>query len=167
MNGIVGPIRNRRSRPGTRISSLAQSRGQSLLEFAVVLPLLLLLMAGLIEFGRAFYQYNTLAKAVRQAARYMSERPYNATEIQNAQNMAVYGNTQGTGTPILPGLGAANITVTPRAGGTAETDPPRYVKVSVTGYTFQSMVPGIVRLNVLFTPGVEMRYVGLNAYIDQ
>ena len=146
---------------GARLSG---EHGQSLLEFAITLPILLLLAAGTIEFGRAFYQYNTLSKAVREAARYMASKPYNSTERTNAARIAVYGNVTGTGTPILPGLTTSKIVVTPRAGGTSETDPPHWVKVAVTNYTFQSMVPALVPINVTFTPGVEMRYVGLNAY---
>jgi Flp pilus assembly protein TadG len=153
---------------GKRLSGaqLSRERGQSLLEFAITLPILLLLAAGTIEFGRAFYQYNTLSKAVREAARYISSKPYNSTERTNAARMAVYGNVTGTGTPVLPGLTTSNIVVTPRGGGTSQTDPPHWVSVAVTNYTFQSMMPKITGIptNVVFAPGVEMRYVGLNAY---
>lgn len=45
------------------------SRGQVLVELALLLPVLLLLILGIIEFGRAFYMKNTLANAVRHAAR--------------------------------------------------------------------------------------------------
>jgi hypothetical protein len=41
--------------------------------------------------------------------------------------------------------------------------PPEWVKVSVTGYTFQSMFPKVVPISAALTPGVEMRYVGANA----
>src|SRR4030095_5477307 len=92
--------------------------GQSLLEFAMVLPILLLLAIGTIEFGRAYYHYNTLSKAVRQAARYMSVHAYTTAEQTNAIRMAVYGNATGTGTPVLPGLTTSNFVVTPRNGGT-------------------------------------------------
>jgi Flp pilus assembly protein TadG len=146
---------------GARLSG---EHGQSLLEFAITLPILLLLAAGTIEFGRAFYQYNTLSKAVREAARYMASKPYNSTERTNAARMAVYGNVTGTGTAILPGLTTSNIVVTPRAGGTSETDPPHWVAVAVTNYNFESMIPQLVPISVVFTPSVEMRYVGLNAY---
>jgi Flp pilus assembly protein TadG len=140
-----------------------RDRGQSLLEFAMVLPILLLLAIGTIEFGRAYYHYNTLSKAVRQAARYMSTHAYTTAEQTNACRMAVYGNATGTGTPVLPGLTTSNFVVTPRNGGTTMTSPPEWVKVSVTGYTFQSMFPNIVPINASLTAGVEMRYVGANA----
>jgi TadE-like protein len=138
--------------------------GQSLLEFAMVLPILLLLAIGTIEFGRAYYHYNTLSKAVRQAARYITSHEYSTAEQTRGKRMAIYGNADGTGSPVLPGLTVSNISITPRGGGgTTNIDPPEWVKVSVTGYTFQTMFPGIVPLSASLTPGVEMLYVGENA----
>lgn len=144
--------------------------GQSLLEFAMVLPLLLLIVLGVIEFGRAYYQYNTLSKAVREGARYMSMHAYDPIELTRAQNIAIYGNREGTGSPCLPGLAVGNISITPRNPdtGASRTNPPRWIRVGVTGYTFQLMFPGIVPISSFaFTPSVEMRYVGLNAWLDQ
>ena len=43
--------------------------GQSLVEFALVVPLLLLLVIGIAEFGRAWMTRNILTGAVREAAR--------------------------------------------------------------------------------------------------
>jgi Flp pilus assembly protein TadG len=43
--------------------------GQSLVEFALVLPMLLVVMFMITEFGRALYQYNILAQATREGAR--------------------------------------------------------------------------------------------------
>ena len=44
--------------------------GQGLVEFALLLPLLLLLLLGIIEFGIAVYAYNTTASVGREVARY-------------------------------------------------------------------------------------------------
>jgi Flp pilus assembly protein TadG len=44
--------------------------GAAIIEFALVTPLLLVLVWGIIETGRAFYTINTLASAVRDGARY-------------------------------------------------------------------------------------------------
>lgn len=44
-------------------------RGQSLVEFAVVLPVIVLLIAAFVEIGRAVFAYNTIANAARQGAR--------------------------------------------------------------------------------------------------
>ena len=141
-----------------------RDRGQSLLEFAMVLPLLLLLAVGTIEFGRAYYHYNTLSKAVRQSARYMTSHEYSTQEKDRAKWMAVYGNADGTGSAILPGLTVSNISITERGGGgTTKATPPEWVKVSITGYTFQTMFPRLIPLSAPLTPGVEMLYMGENA----
>jgi Flp pilus assembly protein TadG len=44
-------------------------RGQSLVEFALTLPMLLVVMFMITEFGRALYQYNVLVQATREGAR--------------------------------------------------------------------------------------------------
>jgi hypothetical protein len=49
-----------------------KSRAQSLVEFAITLPVLLLLFAGLVEFGFALNYYLSLLDATREAARYYS-----------------------------------------------------------------------------------------------
>ena len=49
-----------------------KSRGQGLLEFALVLPLLLLFILGIIEAGRMLAIYSSLSSASKQAARYGS-----------------------------------------------------------------------------------------------
>jgi Flp pilus assembly protein TadG len=46
-----------------------RSRGQSLVEFALILPIFVLILAGIFDFGRAIYAYNTLLNASREAAR--------------------------------------------------------------------------------------------------
>lgn len=44
--------------------------GQSLVEFAIVLPLLLLVFLGIFEFGRFYFTKLTLQHAVREATRF-------------------------------------------------------------------------------------------------
>ncbi len=60
-----------RLRPFNR-SATARPRGQGLLEFALILPLLLLFILGVIEAGRMLAIYSSLSSAARQAARYGS-----------------------------------------------------------------------------------------------
>ncbi len=47
-------------------------RGQSLTEFALVLPIFMLIVFGLIDVGRAIWLQNTFNYAAREAARYAS-----------------------------------------------------------------------------------------------
>jgi Flp pilus assembly protein TadG len=44
-------------------------RGQALVEFALILPIFILLLVGLFDFGRAIYAFNTINQAARVAAR--------------------------------------------------------------------------------------------------
>lgn len=44
--------------------------GQAAVEFALILPVFLLLIAGVIEFGRGFYTYSLLLQAVQEGARF-------------------------------------------------------------------------------------------------
>jgi Flp pilus assembly protein TadG len=44
-------------------------RGQSLVEFALTLPILLILLLGILDFGRAVAAYNSVSNAARSAAR--------------------------------------------------------------------------------------------------
>lgn len=45
------------------------TRGQALVEFALVLPLILLLLVGILEFGRAWNEHQIVTDAARAAAR--------------------------------------------------------------------------------------------------
>lgn len=49
--------------------SVRSSRGQAILELALVLPVLLLLVFGIVEFGRIFHAYLVVTQAAREGAR--------------------------------------------------------------------------------------------------
>lgn len=44
-------------------------RGQTLVEFALILPVFILVLVGIFDLGRAVYAYNTINNAAREAAR--------------------------------------------------------------------------------------------------
>jgi Flp pilus assembly protein TadG len=44
-------------------------RGQSLVEFSLILPVFILLLFGILDMGRAIYAYNTVADAAREGVR--------------------------------------------------------------------------------------------------
>lgn len=68
-------------------NSFAQ-QGAAAVEFAIVLPLLLLVLTGIVEYGRLMWNYDALAKATRDAARYLSlEKPINAAAENTARTM--------------------------------------------------------------------------------
>ena len=52
-----------------RTRSSDGARGQTLVEFALIVPLFILILVGLFDVGRAVFNYSTVANAARQAAR--------------------------------------------------------------------------------------------------
>ncbi|MFN8564669.1 MAG: TadE/TadG family type IV pilus assembly protein [Anaerolineae bacterium] len=56
--------------------------GQTLAEFAITLPILLLLLFGIIEFGRIFQAWVTLQNSARAAARYATTGVYDTDKYQ-------------------------------------------------------------------------------------
>ena len=46
-----------------------RASGQTLVEFALVIPIIVLLIASFVEIGRAVYAFNTIANAARQGVR--------------------------------------------------------------------------------------------------
>ena len=97
------------------------ARGIAIVEFTVMLPVLLLLLLGTAELGRALYEYNTLTKAVRDGARYLAENaeagstgviditPATAT---TTRNLVVYGAPATGARSLLRGFGTADVSVT-------------------------------------------------------
>lgn len=61
-------------------------RGQSLVEFALVLPILLLLIAGIIDFGRVSYTYMNVNLTTQETVRQAGIGKKDAEIIQFAKN---------------------------------------------------------------------------------
>jgi len=65
----------------TRLAGLRGERGQSLAEMALILPILLLLIMGIVDIGRAFHHYVVLENAAREGARYGSKYAWLDTNV--------------------------------------------------------------------------------------
>lgn len=61
---------------------MTRERGQTLVEFALVIPLVLLLFMGVFDFGRAFFAYNNVSNAAREGSRTAIVNQ-NVTDITN------------------------------------------------------------------------------------
>jgi Flp pilus assembly protein TadG len=59
----------RRARPSVRAAS---HRGQSLVEFAIAFPVLMLLIGAIVQFGIIFWGQNTLTQVARDTGRFAS-----------------------------------------------------------------------------------------------
>ena len=125
----------RRTRRFTKLRrAINDERGIQLVELAIVIPILVMLFAATAEFGRYFYEYTTLAKASRAGARYLATAAVNSAEDTKAKNIVVYGNTAGTGSPVLSGVTVSNVSIT-RQGGVPVL--PQTVTVQITSFKHQ------------------------------
>lgn len=108
-----------------------RSRGSELLEFAIVLPLLLLLVAGIWDFGSAFLLKTRMTNAAREGTRVAVSTPLRTADCQGAtpcsivvaadavkQYMTLAGNDASCLTPDAPSafVAPAQATYTCRNG---------------------------------------------------
>lgn len=56
--------------------------GQSIAELALLFPVLLLIMIGVLDLGRAFFAYTTVVNAAREGARYAAFHPTDSVGIR-------------------------------------------------------------------------------------
>jgi len=116
-----------------------EERGQTLVEFALVLPLLGLLIFGIIQFGILFYTYIDLTSAAREGARKASVSRTDANAIKTVKA------TIAAATSVVDDT-ADTITVTPAQPWTSGQD----VEVKVT-YPYSLNIMGVVIWNGTLT----------------
>lgn len=143
-------------------------RGVQLVELAIVLPIFMILFAATAEFGRYFYEYTTLAKAARSGARYLVTSKVDCNQATLAKKLIVYGNTAGTGSPILPGLDVSQVNISPNDLDCAGTPQgvPDTVTVTFSGFKHQSLfnLGGLINnpavsLDIDVKPSITMKYM--------
>src|SRR5918997_768708 len=94
-------------------------RGAAVVEFALVAPLLLMMVLGIAEFGRAYHVQTTLSQAAREGVRVMA--------LQNDPAAAVAATRA-----AAPDLTLTNITVTPSSCVASGSTPAATAMVTVT-----------------------------------
>lgn len=62
---------------------LPREKGQSLVELAISLPVILLILLGTFDFGMALFSYSIIRDAAQEGALYASFNPGNEAEIEN------------------------------------------------------------------------------------
>jgi Flp pilus assembly protein TadG len=89
-----------------------KERGQSFAEFSISLVILLILAAGIVDLGRAFFTFIALRDAAQEAALYGSINPTETTQIQN-RGLSVLSNRIDTSTVSITPVttGACNNSV--------------------------------------------------------
>ncbi|HYO46024.1 MAG TPA: TadE/TadG family type IV pilus assembly protein [Gemmatimonadota bacterium] len=121
--------------PSNASNRLRGDRGQSLAELAIVLPVLMAIVIGIFEFGRAWNVRQTVTHTAREAARLAVIRTSTGTGVDDVIDDRL------TAAALDPGQ--ASVTVTGMGGlpGTATT-----IEVSYP-YTFSFLGPVIDLLN--------------------
>ena len=126
-------------------------RAASMVEFAIVAPLLFLLVFGLLDAGRFFLEYHHLANAVREAARVGAVLPMNTAAERTASFQVI---TQHVVSNVgLRTMNARWITVS-EVGAV----PAKRVRVTVTGVPFAPVTPFFTRRTTLPTIAAEYRH---------
>lgn len=97
------------------------SAGAVTVEFALVVPILVMLVFGVTELGRALYQLNTLTKSTLSGARYLARlsdavdydkeagtcskgEAWSSSNIEKAKNLVLYGDEVSGGEMLLPNM---------------------------------------------------------------
>ncbi len=127
-------------------------RGTAVLELALVLPLLVLLVFGTLDVGRAIYIKNALANAARDGARFASVDPTNSACIQ----------TVAAQRSSLANLGAADVTIT---RGSVDLGQPITVAVQSTYTPITPLVGSLIgssALTLRSSATMEIRSVPAN-----
>ena len=118
-------------------------RGAAMVEFALVASLFFTVLIGVMDMGRLLWTWNAAAEATRLGARMAVVCDINDSDIKTRMISR------------LPYLSAANITITylnpPAADNSCTTATCKAVRVSLTGYTYQSIVP-LVPMSIVLPP---------------
>jgi PKD repeat protein len=70
------------------------SRGQALVEFALIIPVMLLMLVIAIDFGRMFFSYVAITNAAREGAAIGAHEPSNLTQIQTTAGQETSSQSQ-------------------------------------------------------------------------
>ncbi|MGZ4315021.1 MAG: TadE/TadG family type IV pilus assembly protein [Gaiellaceae bacterium] len=124
---VTGPALERHPRPRGRLRALRrEERGTALVEFALIAPLLFLLLFGIIDFGRALNYYNEVTQLAGQGARAAAvNRNPDGTPITSGSSLQNQLVTKYTAQPELKNGEIVCITQLPKVVGDPVT-----VKVS-------------------------------------
>jgi len=135
-------------------------RGASLPETAIVMAVILAMLFGIIDFGRAMYTYASVAQLARQGARWAIVRGAQCTQLDhcNAQSSDVQTFVQGESMGVM---NANNITASaswPPSGcptGLSAKSPGCIVIVTVS-YPFKFMLPFLPTLQYTMSSTSQM-----------
>lgn len=125
-----------------RRSPSKAERGSQLIELALVLPVLMLIFAGAVDFGRAWFLYMEVASAAEAGALYGLTNTTDITGMQSAAlldapDLPGLSSTATYGSECSDGTSAVALNGTPPTCGTSVV---QYVEVDTTA-TYQPLLP--------------------------
>ncbi|MCH7692109.1 MAG: pilus assembly protein [Proteobacteria bacterium] len=143
-------------------------RGNAVVEFALVLPLLLLLFAGISEIGRAYYQANAVEKGLRAGALFAGRNdfPLTAQVRTMVANLVKTGTLDGSGPYLVSGWADVNADLNIDDTLTFPVDATTTIPVVRVTATvpFDPLIPGMLTLvglgDVTIQLSHEQAYVG-------
>ena len=132
---------------GSLISILRERSGAAIIEFALFVPLFLLVLVGVIEYGRVLAQTNAVEKGLRAGAMLAarSDFPLTGAQEQRIKNLVMTGNMTGAPPYLAAGWGEAGASLvvesdTFNAGGVANL--PVFRLTATVPY--QPLLPGLM-----------------------
>lgn len=144
---------------------MQKQNGAAAIEFALLIVFLLIIVSGLVEFGKTFWYYDALTKGTRDAARFLSDSrttpaqsPSEGGRIAAAKQIVV----DAANASRVPGFNSSHVAV--------ECDPnctaPDYVTVRINAYpvTIGGWIPvfipnGTTSWTGSLSPYTTMRYM--------
>jgi len=127
---------------------LRSERGAIAVELAILLPVFLLLVFGIMDFGHAFYMKQMVSNASREGARYGTRYTTDTTGnhlIPNAFNPSITTWVTSEYSPLLPT--DASLQVTPGGAGYTSGTAGADLSVAVTAtkhwWVVGSLIPGL------------------------
>ena len=143
-------------------------RGNAVVEFALVLPLLLLLFTGITEIGRAYYQANAVEKGLRAGALFAGRNdfPLTAQVRTMVANLVKTGTLDGSGPYLVSGWADVNADLNIDDTLTFPVDATTTIPVVRVTATvpFDPLIPGMLTLvglgDVTIQLSHEQAYVG-------
>lgn len=133
----------------------SKDRAQTLLEFALLLPLLLMFAFFILDFGRAVYYYSALYNGAREGARfgttaiqiyeYSPTNPFDGSADQ--AQIAVVSKKH------IYGINPADVTVSSKINTESTTQAVRFYIEVTTAYTYTPVTPF---LSIILPSGINL-----------
>ena len=118
--------------------------GVTTVEFAIIGTVMMVVVFGIIEMGRALYTVNVLTEAARRGARMAAVCPVGDPK---PASVAIFDSGSGTSS-VVPGLTTSNIQIqyldsngNPIANASANFSSIRYVQSSIVSFTLPLYIP--------------------------